>query len=245
MRTLLVTGGGSGIGAAIARAADDAGYRVGVMDVETKAADALAESLKNGVGLGADVADADQVAAAVADLGAVDVLVNNAGVLATGPLIDHDPADFRRVIDINLTAVFIAAQAAARCMRDAGGGSIVNIASINGIHPSPNCGAYTAAKAGVMGLTQQMSVEWGEFGIRVNAVAPGFVDAGMSTPFYQNAAVRSRRASAVPLGRLGEADDIARAVLYLASDAASYVSGQTLTVDGGVINSVLAQLPRD
>ncbi len=245
MQTLLVTGGGSGIGAAIARAADAAGYRVGVLDVDASASDAVVQTLQNGVGLSADVRNADDVARAIADLGTVDVLVNNAGVLATGPLIDHDPADFRRVIDINLTAVFIVAQAAARSMRQAGGGSIVNIASINGIHPSPNCGAYTAAKAGVMGLTQQMSVEWGEYGIRVNAVAPGFVDAGMSTPFYEDATVRSRRASAVPLGRLGEAEDIARAVLYLASDAASYVSGQTLTVDGGVINSVLAQLPRD
>ena len=174
----------------------------------------------------------------------MDALVNNAGILRTGPLIDHDPADFRLVLDVNLGGVFVVAQACAKIMR-AGGGVIVNLASINGIHPSPNCGAYAAAKAGVMALTEHMSIEWGELGIRVNAIAPGFVDAGMSTPFYEDASVRNNRSNAVPLGRLGTADDIAKAVLFLASDDAAYITGQTLTVDGGVVNSVLLQLPRE
>ena len=174
-----------------------------------------------------------------------DVLVNNAGILRTGPLMDHDPADFRLVMDVNLNGVFIVAQAVARGMRERGGGAIINMSSINGIHPSPNCGAYVAAKAGVIGLTQQMSIEWGEFGIRTNAIAPGFIHAGMSAPFYEDETVRNNRANAVPMGRLGKAEDIAQCVLFLASDAAEYISGETITVDGGVINSVLKQLPRE
>ena len=244
MKTLLVTGGGQGLGEAIAREASARGFRVGLLDVDRNAAEQVAANLAHGVALTADVRDADQVGKAIQQLGAVDVLVNNAGVLRTGPLIDHAPEDFRFGLEVNLFGVFVVAQACARVMRTSGG-AIINLASINGIHPSPDCGAYMASKAGVIGLTQQMAIEWGPLGIRVNAVAPGFVDAGMSTPFYQDPTVRERRAGAVPTGRLGTAGDVAKAVLFLASDEAAYVNGHTLTVDGGVINSVLAQLPRE
>ena len=248
MKSMLVTGGGKGIGAGIATAAATAGYRVGVLDNDLAAAEALAATLPAAIALQADVCDAHQVGEVVGGFaadGGLDVLVNNAGILRTGPLIDHSPEDFRLVMDVNLNAVFVVAQAAARLMRDANGGVIVNLASINGIHPSPNCGAYAAAKGGVLALTQHMSIEWGQFGIRVNAIAPGFIDAGMSSPFYADATVRNRRSSAVPLNRLGTSADIANAVLFLASDQANYISGQTLTVDGGVVNSVLLQLPRE
>lgn len=245
MKTMLVTGAGNGLGRAVAEAADGEGYRVGVLDVSAEAAAQVAASLRHGKPLTCDVRDPAAVAAAMDALGSPDVVVNNAGILRTGPLIEHDPEDFRLVMDINLNAVFIVAQAAARRMRETDGGCIINVASINGIHPSPNCGAYAAAKGGVMALTQHMSVEWGQYGIRVNAIAPGFVLAGMSEPFYANENVRNNRASAVPLGRIGEARDIADGVMFLASDKASYISGQTLTVDGGVINSVLAHLPRE
>ena len=246
MKTILITGAGHGIGQAIAMAADKKGYRVGALDNDFEAASATASKLKSAMPLKADVTQVDQVSAAFQQLGQVDIVVNNAGILRTGPLIDHPAEDFRRVMDVNLNSVFVVAQAAVRRMRDAGhSGVIINMSSINGIHPSPNCGAYVAAKAGVMALTQQMSIEWGSLGIRVNAVAPGFVDAGMSTPFYADEAVRNNRANAVPLGRLGTAQDIAATVMFLASDDAAYISGQTITVDGGVINSVLAQLPRE
>ena len=243
MKTMLVTGGANGLGACISAHADRVGYRVGVLDLH--GAEEVAGTLTNGVALTADVCDVASVEAALDALGSVDVLVNNAGILRTGPLIDHDPEDFRRVIDVNLNGVFVVAQACGKRMRDSGGGAIINLASINGIHPSPNCGAYAAAKSGVMGLTQQMSVEWGEFGIRANAVAPGFIDSGMSAPFYEDPEVRARRGGAVPLGRLGTADDVAQTVLFLASEEAAYISGQTIAIDGGVINSVLLHLPRD
>lgn len=244
-RTMLITGAGAGIGAAIARRAADEGFHVGVMDADELRARDVAERLKSATALAGDVRDAADMAAAVRRLGAVDVLINNAGILRTGPLIDHNPDDFRLVMDVNLNGAFIAAQAAAQHMRGHGGGVIINISSINGLHPSPNCGAYVAAKAGLIGLTQQMSIEWGQFGIRVNAIAPGFIDGGMSSPYYANPKVRARRSGAVPLGRLGTVNDVADAALFLASDQAAYISGHTLTVDGGVINSVLLQLPRE
>ena len=245
MKAMIVTGAANGIGRALARVADESGYRVGVLDISTDQAEEVAAGLTQGEALACDVTDAEQVNQVFAEFGDIDVLVNNAGILRTGPLIDHEPADFRRVIDTNLSAVFIAAQAAARIMRESGGGSIVNLASIVGIHPSPNSGAYAAAKGGVLALTQHMSLEWGGYGIRVNALAPGFIDVGMSEPFYQNQVVRDRRAGAVPLGRIGSAEDVVKAVMFLASDDAAYISGETLTVDGGVINSVLMHLPRD
>jgi len=245
MKNLLVTGGANGLGEAVAVAAAAEGYRVGVLDRSMADAEKVAKKLANAVALEADVCDAQAVKQALGEFGQVDVLVNNAGILRTGPLIDHSVEDFRLVMDVNLNAVFIVAQAVARRMRDSGGGAIVNLSSINGIHPSPACGAYAAAKAGVIGLTQHMSLEWGEYGIRVNAVAPGFIDAGMSAPFLAEPDVRERRSSAVPIGRLGTAEDVAQTILYLGSDAASYVSGQTIAIDGGVINSVLQHLPRD
>lgn len=245
MKSLLVTGAANGIGAAIAKQADAAGYRVGVLDLDLDACEAVATPLHNAQPLAANVCDPDTIAAALAQFGDVDVLINNAGILRTGPLIEHDFAAFRQVMDVNLNGVFAMSQACARIMRDGAGGTIINLASINAIHPSPNCGAYAAAKAGVMGLTQHMSLEWGTYNIRVNAIAPGFIDAGMSSPFYADATVRARRAAAVPSGRLGTAEDVAQTALFLASDAASYINGQTLVVDGGVINSVLQHLPRE
>jgi len=242
-KTLLVTGGGSGIGKSIALAANLAGYRVGVLDRDLEAAQAVVQQLDDAVALAADVCKADEVRAAIQTLGSLDVVVNNAGILRTGPLLTQSPEDFRSVIDVNLNAVFVVSQAAAQVLQH-GGGSIVNIASINGVHPSPNSGSYGPAKAGVMALTKQMAIEWGQLGIRVNAVAPGFVDTGMSTPFYADERVRKSRSAAVPLGRLGVGEDIAKAVMYLVSEDAAYVNGHTLTVDGGVVHSLLSQLPR-
>ena len=221
------------------------GYRVGVLDLDLAEARAIAEPI-GGVALAADVSDHDQVEAAVERLGETPkVLINNAGILRTGPLLEHAVDDFRHVLKVNLLSVFIVSQIVARRMKDNGGGAIVNMASINAINPSTSCGAYAAAKAGVVSLTRQMSMEWGEYGIRVNSMAPGFIDAGMSAPFFRNPAIRKLRGNAVPLGRLGSADDVAECAMFLASDAAAYITGQNIAIDGGVINSVLMQLPRE
>jgi NAD(P)-dependent dehydrogenase (short-subunit alcohol dehydrogenase family) len=130
-------------------------------------------------------------------------------------------------------------------MATLGGGCIINMSSINAITPGPNVGLYAATKAAIQNLTVLQSIEWGPLGIRVNAIAPGFIDAGMSAPFFANESIREKRSQGVPLKALGTAEDVVNAVVYLQSDAARYVSGHQLVVDGGVVGSLLAHLPRD
>ncbi|MBI1181762.1 MAG: glucose 1-dehydrogenase [Alphaproteobacteria bacterium] len=245
MKQAIVTGAAGGIGKAIAELAAARGYRVGVLDLDPEAVGQAAASLDGAVPLPADVSDEASVEAALERFGETpDLLVNCAGILRVGPLAELSADDFRAVVNVNLTGAFIAGRAAATRMMRRGSGCIVNVTSVVGIDPSPGSGAYGAAKAGLANLTRLMTLEWGPAGIRVNAVAPGFIDAGMSAPFYADPAVRALRGGGVPLRRLGTAEDVARTVLFLASDEASYISGEEIVVDGGVIHSVLAQLPR-
>lgn len=245
-RIALITGGGGGIGADICRAARAAGYRVAVMDTNAAAAQAMAAELGDALALPCDVTDENAVDAALATLGAVpDLLVNNAGIVKFGHLCDISVADFRRVLEVDLMGVYIMARAVGRKMRERGSGNIVNISSINAITPSLGTNAYAASKAGLVNLTKLLALELGPHGVRVNSVSPGFVDGGMSTPVFANPRTREIRTKAVPLRRLGATRDIADAVLFLASDAAAYITGQDLGVDGGLVHSVLAQVPRD
>jgi NAD(P)-dependent dehydrogenase (short-subunit alcohol dehydrogenase family) len=246
MRTVLVTGAGHGLGEAIARLAAARGARVGVLDLDGEAAAAVAADLPGAVALQADTTDESAVVSALDELGDVpDGVVCNAGIVRFSPLRELELADWRAVVDVNLTGTFVTARAAARRMMDAGErGAIVSIASMNGVAPGPNAGAYAATKAGVIMLTQQMALEWGAHGIRCNAVAPGMIDAGMSTPIFADLEFRQRRESKVPLGRLGTAEDIAHATVWLLGDESAYVTGQTLLVDGGVTMSIIAHLPR-
>lgn len=244
METALITGAAHGLGACMAEHAARHGYRVGVLDLNLDEAQAVADKI-GGVALEADVTDAEAVDKALNLLGdAPTLLINNAGIVRIGPLLDHSIEDFRLVTDINLNSIFIVARAVAHLMKEAGGGSIINLSSINALNPSTSCGAYAAAKAGVIALTKQMSMEWGEYNIRVNSIAPGFIDSGMSSPFYKDKKIREMRIKAVPMKRLGTADDIAECAMFLASDAASYISGENITVDGGILDSVLMQIPR-
>ncbi len=238
---MVVTGAGAGIGAVIASCAAAAGYRVAALDVRFGEA-----PLVDGVQpIQASVTDEAAVERALDEFGLPDVVVNNAGIVRFGPLVELSTEQWRSVIEVNLTGTFLVARAVARRWIGAGrGGAIVNVTSMNGVAAGPNAGAYGPSKAAVALLTAQMALEWGRFGIRVNAVAPGLIDAGMSAPIYADADVRAARESKVPLGRLGTAEDIARAVLFLASDDAAYVTGQNLLVDGGVTGSVIAHLPR-
>ena len=244
MPSMIITGAAHGLGKCMAESAARAGYKVGVLDLAMEQAQMVAENI-GGVPLQADVSDPASVEMAFEQFGETpDVLINNAGILRTGPLLDHKLEDFRRVIEVNLTSVFLVAQIAALRMKDAGGGCIINMSSVNGINPSTQCGAYATAKAGVISLTRQMSMEWGGYDIRVNSIAPGFIDAGKQSPFFENEDIRRLRSNAVPQKRLGSAEDVAACALFLASDDAAYISGENITVDGGVINSVLMQLPR-
>jgi NAD(P)-dependent dehydrogenase (short-subunit alcohol dehydrogenase family) len=249
MKTALVTGAGSGLGAAIAVRMADAGYRVALLDIDGGAAKRQAAALPGAIGLTCDVTDEARVIAVVAELcdafgGAPDALVNNAGIVRFGDIMEHSAEDFRRVLDVNLTGAFIMSREVGRRMAARGSGAIVNITSLNAVAPSPDAGAYPAAKAGLATLTQHMALVLGPKGVRVNAVGPGFVNSGMSAPIYADPEVEVTRGATVPARRIGLAEDVADAVLFLASDRASYILGQHLMVDGGVSFSLKLQMPR-
>ncbi len=249
-RTAFVTGGGAGLGAAIALKLAADGYRVAVVDANGETARATAARLDGAIGLQADVTEATQVeqAVAAAELAfgaSLDVLVNNAGIVRFGSLLEQSVEDFRRVVDVNLVGVFIVSQIVARRMVARGSGAIVNITSINAITPGPNAGAYPATKAAIARLTEHFAVELGPHGVRVNSVAPGFIDGGMSAPIFADPKVRALRGSGVPLRALGLVEDVANAVAFLASDAARYINAHQLVVDGGVVANLLSLLPRE
>ena len=244
---MLVTGGARGLGASIAHAAAAAGYRVGIVDV-------MANGPSNGTASNGSavirsfvtsVSDEGGIERVLDEFGTPDVVVNNAGIVRFGPLADHSLDDFRAVVDVNLVGTFVVARAVARRLIAEGRpGVVINVTSMNGLAAGPNAGAYGSTKAAIALLTSQMAIEWGQHGIRVNAVAPGLIDAGMSEPIYADPSTRHARESKVPLGRLGTATDISNAVLFLSSDQASYIHGQNIVVDGGVTGSVIAHLPR-
>lgn len=246
MKQAIVTGGAGDIGRAIAHRLAADGFRVGVLDLSQDPVATAARAIEGAVPLVADVTDESAMEAALDAFGVVpDVFVNNAGIGRFGPLEEIALADFEVVVRVNLIGAFIGARAAARRMLAAGGGSIVNITSIAAVAAAPGGGGYAAAKAGLAKLTEQMAQEWGPRGIRTNAIAPGFIDAGLSSPFFADPRVRAQRESGVPSRRLGQAEDIANAVAFLASDDADYLNGHQLVVDGGVVVSVLSQLPRE
>ena len=241
----VVTGAGAGLGASIAERLASEGYAVALLDQDGDAASRRAEELTGASAFQVDVSNPEQVADVFSRIGAVDLLVNNAGIARFGPLLEQSPADMQAVINVNLMGTALCAQQAAKQMAEQGAGCIINLSSINAVTPGPNVGLYAATKAAVHNLTILQALEWGPMGLRVNAIAPGFIDAGMSAPFFEQASVREKRAGGVPLRRLGQADDVVNAVVYLQSEAAQYVSGHQLVVDGGVVGSLLAHLPRD
>ncbi len=250
--TVVVSGAGGGLGASITQAAVEAGWTVGALDRDASTVARVAADLgPSVVPLTADITDEAALESALGAFAEVtgrhapDGLVANAGIVRFGPLVDLALDDWRAVVEVNLTGTFLTARAVARRMLAARSpGSIVTVTSMNGVAAGPNAGAYGATKAGVALLTTQMALEWGPHGIRSNAVAPGLIDAGMSEPIYADADIRRRRSGRVPLGRLGTGDDVAGVALFLLSDAAAYVNGTEIVVDGGVGASVIATLPR-
>jgi NAD(P)-dependent dehydrogenase (short-subunit alcohol dehydrogenase family) len=225
MKTALVTGAGNGIGAAIAQRLARDGYRIAVIDTDIENAEARAQALPDAVAYATDVTDERAVEAMLDALGDIpDVLVNNAGIVRFGPLLEHSVADFRKVIDVNLVGTFIMSRAVGRRMIARRSGAMVNITSINAVAPSPDAGAYPASKAAVALLTQHFALVLGPHGIRVNAVAPGFIDAGMGAAIYADPKVRDTRSRSVPVGSLGTAEDVAEAVAFLVSDKARYTT---------------------
>lgn len=241
---VLVTGAGSGIGEGIATVLAERGWQVAVNDIDGDAAARVANRL-GGVSVPGDVgADpAGIVNRAATLLGGLDALVNNAGIHRRAPLASVTPEQLDDVYRVNLRAVVLASQAALAHFAVHGSGSIVNLSSIAAVTPQMDVGMYTAAKAGVSAFTQQASVEWGPLGVRVNAVAPGMTRTAMAEAVYADPMLHERRRGMVPVGRIGTPRDIGTAVAFLLSADASYVSGQTLVVDGGFTQTLIGLLP--
>ncbi|MEJ5019007.1 glucose 1-dehydrogenase [Ochrobactrum vermis] len=243
-KNAVITGGAKGIGRAIAELFVEAGATVIIIDRDVVAGEAAVAELNTNRAASAqfyalDVTDRDaseQVAEAITrNIGAPDILINNAGIVRNGPASDVTEADWRAVIDVNLNGVFYCAQAFGKRMASVGRGAIVNMSSMCGaivVHPQPQI-AYNAAKAGVNLITKSLAVEWAKQGVRVNAVAPGYTATELTLAGRSNKEWFSTWLAMTPQGRLGEPREIANAVLFLASDAASFVTGTVLAVDGG------------
>jgi 3-oxoacyl-[acyl-carrier protein] reductase len=250
-RRVLVTGAGSGIGAAIAARVAGLGAAVAVNDAVAERAETVVDLLSvagaRAVSVPGDVSTgagaASVVDAAVDGLGGLDGLANNAGILRPGMLADLAESSWREVLDVNLTAAFLCAQRALPALA-VDGGSIVNTSSLVALAPPPGAGAYNASKAGLLGLTLHMAVEWGPLGVRANAVLPGLVPGTRLTPTGGGPAeLHARRAAVLPLRRVGTPEDVADAVTYFLSDLSSYVTGQWLAVDGGMGLALQTLLP--
>ena len=246
-KSILITGASGGIGSEIASQASQQGYKVGLLDLNKEKLTKLESEIPNSIALPTDVTDEDSVAETLEKFNEItSALVNCAGIVRFGSLLDQEVKDFKEVIEVNLLSGFIVSCAVAKLMKEKGEGNIINISSISGgKHPAIHSGAYAAAKAGLVMLSEQMSLEWGKLGIRVNAVSPGFIDAGMSASHYRDETERKKREAMVPMQRIGNANDIAKVVMFLLSDDSSYVHGENILVDGGVMNSVLANIGRD
>ena len=216
----VVTGGAKGIGAATAKLFEKAGAKVEVLDVAT----------------GFDVTDEEQVKKAFARIGAIDILVNNAGTAIRKNAVQISREEWQTVLDLNLTAVFLCSRLAHPYMKKRGGGAIVNIASIMGLSGGiyPNA-SYQASKGGVVNLTRALALEWAADNIRVNAVAPTYVRTDLTAPIFSNPEMMKTVLAHTPLGRFPETEDIAAAILFLASDAARCITGVTLPVDSGYL----------
>jgi 3-oxoacyl-[acyl-carrier protein] reductase len=231
-KTALVTGGSRGIGAAIVRELAAAGanvvfgYRSGSDEAAALAGEVGARALQ------ADVSSADEAARLVEEAGDVDVLVNNAGLTRDGLLARMGDDDWRAVIETNLSSVFYTCRAVTRPMMKKRSGSIVNVSSIVGLHGNWGQTNYAASKAGIIGFTKSLARELGSRGVRANVVAPGYVQTRLTEVIPDEA--KKQMLANTPLGRFGEPEDVARAVRFLGSDDASFITGEVILVDGGL-----------
>jgi NAD(P)-dependent dehydrogenase (short-subunit alcohol dehydrogenase family) len=237
---VVITGAGDGIGWAAAQMFAGKGYRVALVDIDADSASQKAAQLGQGhVAVGCDVSKEADVRAAFAAieqrLGGVDALVNNAGIGSPHlPTTEQTVESFERILGIHLTGTFLFSREAYPLMVRRGGGSIVNISSIAGVSGLPRRNAYGAAKAGIASMTKSMACEWAATGIRVNAVAPGFVATALVKKLEADGFVDTPRLRRrIPMGRLARPEEIAEAIYFLSSKAASYITGTILSVDGG------------
>ena len=243
-KVALVTGGGRGIGRAIAEGLARAGATVAINYSKSKeGAEAALVAIQTKGGramiiqadLSAEAETAAMVNTVVAAYGGVDILVNNAGVNAPAPFLKIRAEDFSRIMAINVAGVFYASQAAAKAMiARKTGGSILNVSSLQATRPFLNGAHYNASKAAVSSLTQSMAMELGPYGIRVNEICPASVETDMSRPAFQQPQQRAHRLATIPLGRIGQPEDLVGAAVFLSSEDASWLTGVSLVTDGGL-----------
>jgi NAD(P)-dependent dehydrogenase (short-subunit alcohol dehydrogenase family) len=236
----LVTGGGQGIGRALTLALAQAGADVAIADILLPAAQQVATEIQalgqRGLAIHVDVTQSESVRAMVETcqetLGGLDILINNAGIFPIAPVTNITEDEWNRVMDINLKGVFLCSQASLAPMRRAGGGRIINIASVSGLVGAAGMAHYAASKAGVIGFTRSLAREVAPMGITANAIAPGVIETERTSQTFPAGALRTYQAQ-VPLRRLGRPEDLTGLAVFLASPAAAYITGQVYTVDGG------------
>ena len=241
----VVVGGAGGLGAAIARGLAEAGAAVAIADTNAGPAKAIADELtgagRRALAVAVDVTDGESVERMAGEvetrLGAVEILVNSAGITHRSPAVDFPEAQWHRVIAVNLTGVYLASQAVGRRMVTRRRGRIINLASIAGEIGLPGTVAYSASKGGVVQLTRALAVEWAPHNVRVNAIAPSWFSTNIGDLIHREPEYERRAMQRVPAGRMGRPDELVGAALYLASEASSMVTGHILAVDGGTLAS--------
>jgi NAD(P)-dependent dehydrogenase (short-subunit alcohol dehydrogenase family) len=241
LKTALITGAGSGIGAAIAERFLKGGYQVVLFDIDGQAAAATASRIASDakrLALEGDVTNEDHVKNAVArtvtELGSLDVLINNAGIEINGTVVELTAEQWEHQLAVNLRGVFLFSKYAIPAMR-AHGGSIINISSVHAYVSWPRCPAYDASKSALIGLTRAMAIDHGKEGIRVNTICPGYIETPLLERWFATGIVTKEEVLKFhPLGRIGTPNDVAEVALFLASDAAAFISGTSITVDGAL-----------